>query len=156
MYRAISNFMRGIRQGLGSSLLRDKQKQDWINGIEIIKVEPYKAGTKLKKKKPVAQRNIKNKLYEDSKLLGDKVHTSENIDPGTKQNEKQPDVLRPAKKKKKGRPLLSKDKNLTALLLNTVPGRTCPKCCKSFRGFNRDDKGGMTTRCCNYKTFTQR
>ena len=51
--------------------------------------------------------------------------------------------------------LFSKDIHLTAQLLNTVPGNTCPKCGESFRGFKRDYKGGMSTKCCKYKTFTQ-
>jgi hypothetical protein len=51
--------------------------------------------------------------------------------------------------------LLSKDIHLTARLLNTVPGNTCPKCGECFRGFKRDHKGGLSTKCCKYKTFNQ-
>lgn len=151
MYKAISKFMSGIRQGLGNSLQRDKEKQDWINGIEVIKVEPYKG----KKKKTIAKGSVKNKLYKDSVMLENKQQISQKNNP-VKPNEKQPDGLRSTKKKKRGQPLLSKQKNLTALLLNTVPGKACPKCGKNFRGFNRDDKGSMTTKCCSHMTFIQR
>jgi len=89
MYKTISKFMSGIRKGLGNSLKHDKEKQDWINGIETIRIEPYKASTKSKKKKPVAKRSIENSLHQDPMKLEDKLQTSQKKNPA-KTNEKQP------------------------------------------------------------------
>jgi hypothetical protein len=41
MFKSVSKFMRGIRQGKGSSLKKQKKKEDWLNGIEELKVKKH-------------------------------------------------------------------------------------------------------------------
>ena len=100
MYKSASRFMCGIRLGIGTSLKREKKKQDLLNGIEIIKIEPCKVVAKAKKKEKLYQNTTQKMIQPTPSIIDNKLNLSQVQVPSTKPNDAEPDVSKPTKKKK--------------------------------------------------------
>lgn len=63
MFKSASRFMCGIRLGKGSSLKRQKQKEDWLNGVKEVKVKKkHDVDPKPKEKMPEKPNFVKKTL----------------------------------------------------------------------------------------------
>jgi len=183
MFKTASRKMCGIRLGTGTTLRQQKESQDRFNGIEHSETKRQKVTTtpivvikNVIKNPKIVIRRIKDSGIEVRKVDGvtvvkveppvrnskQKVMMSDNnsniIISTSKRNKKKSKnsaMLEIHKKKKKSGQLLSNQKHLTALLINALPGSICPKCNKRFKGLDRGKTGSLTSKCCNYRAFSQ-
>jgi len=181
MFKTASRKMCGIRLGTGTTLRQQKESQDRFNGIEHSESKRQKITTtpivvikNVIKNSKIVIRRIKDSRIEVRKVDGvtvvkveppvrnskQKVMMSDNncniiISTSKRNNKKSKNSAMLEIHKKKSGQLFSSQKHLNALLLNAIPGSTCPKCHKRFMGFDRDKMGSLTSKCCNYRAFSQ-